>query len=167
MVRIHMSGAPGADDPHLWMDPLTMKQWIGPLLLTLNDVGIDAASSGARVEADLDSLNSDVESIVGRIPAERRKLVTGHESMGYFAERYKFHLVRALIPSITAQAEASAGELAALTDKIRNAGDRERHRDQGCRAFHPQPAHRRYISFVHDRHRLDHRGRADLMERVR
>lgn len=114
--------AQGADDPHLWMDPLTMKQWIGPLLLTLNDVGIDAASSGARVEADLDSLNSDVESIVGRIPAERRKLVTGHESMGYFAERYKFQLVGALIPSITSQAEASAGELAALTDKIRNAG---------------------------------------------
>lgn len=103
-----MSGAPGADDPHLWMDPLTMKQWIGPLLLTLNDGGIDAASSGARVEADLDSLNSDVESIVGRIPAERRKLVTGHESMGYFAERYKFQLVGALIPSITSQAEASA-----------------------------------------------------------
>ena len=114
--------APGADDPHLWMDPLTMKQWIGPLLVTLNDVGIDAASSGARVQADLDSLNGDVESIVGRIPAERRKLVTGHESMGYFAERYKFQLVGALIPSITSQAEASAGELAALTDKIRNAG---------------------------------------------
>ena len=114
--------APGADDPHLWMDPLTMKQWIGPLLVTLRDVGIDAASSGARVEADLDSLNSEVESIVGRIPAERRKLVTGHESMGYFAERYKFQLVGALIPSITSQAEASAGELAALTDKIRDAG---------------------------------------------
>lgn len=114
--------APGADDPHLWMDPLTMKQWIGPLLVTLKGVGIDAASSGARVEAALDSLNSDVESIVGRIPAERRKLVTGHESMGYFAERYKFQLVGAVIPSITSQAEASAGELAALTDKIRNAG---------------------------------------------
>ena len=114
--------APGADDPHLWMDPLTMKQWISPLLLTLNDVGIDAASRGVRVEADLDLLNSDVESIVGRIPAERRKLITGHESMGYFAERYKFQLVGALIPSITSQAEASAGELAALTDKIRNAG---------------------------------------------
>ena len=114
--------APGADDPHLWMDPLTMKQWIGPLVSTLTDVGIDAASSGASVESDLETLNADVESIIGRIPAEQRKLVTGHESMGYFAERYQFQLIGAIIPSITSQAEASAGELAVLTNKIREAG---------------------------------------------
>jgi zinc/manganese transport system substrate-binding protein len=114
--------APGADDPHLWMDPLTMKQWIGPLVSALKEVKIDATASGAKVEADLDALNKDVESIVGRIPAERRQLVTGHESMGYFAERYKFKLIGAIIPSITSQAEASAGELADLTAKIRSAG---------------------------------------------
>jgi zinc/manganese transport system substrate-binding protein len=114
--------APGADDPHLWMDPLTMKQWIGALVPALKEVGIDSAASGARVESDLDTLNADVESIVGSIPAERRKLVTGHESMGYFAERYHFQLIGAIIPSITSQAEPSAGELAALTEKIRKAG---------------------------------------------
>ena len=114
--------APGADDPHLWMDPLTMKQWIDPLVSALKEVKIDAAANGVKVEADLDALNKDVESIVGRIPAERRQLVTGHESMGYFAERYKFKLIGAIIPSITSQAEASAGELADLTAKIRSAG---------------------------------------------
>jgi zinc/manganese transport system substrate-binding protein len=114
--------APGADDPHLWMDPLTMKQWIAPLVSALKEFKIDATASGAKVEADLDTLNADVESIVGRIPAERRQLVTGHESMGYFAERYKFKLIGAIIPSITSQAEASAGELADLTAKIRSAG---------------------------------------------
>ena len=114
--------APGADDPHLWMDPLTMKQWIDPLVSSLTDVKIDAAANGAKVEADLETMNADVESIVSRIPAPRRQLVTGHESMGYFAERYKFKLIGAIIPSITSQAEASAGELADLTAKIRSAG---------------------------------------------
>ena len=114
--------APGADDPHLWMDPLTMKQWIDPLVSSLTDVKIDAAANGARVEADLETMNADVESIVSRIPAPRRQLVTGHESMGYFAERYKFKLIGAVISSITSQAEASAGELADLTAKIRSAG---------------------------------------------
>jgi zinc/manganese transport system substrate-binding protein len=114
--------APGADDPHLWMDPLTMKQWIGPLVSALQQMGIDAATSGATVQSDLDALNAEVESIVGSIPADRRKLVTGHESMGYFAERYHFQLIGAIIPSITSQAEPSAGELAKLTEKIRNAG---------------------------------------------
>jgi zinc/manganese transport system substrate-binding protein len=114
--------APGADDPHLWMDPLTMKQWIGPLVSALKEVGVDATAGGTKTEADLDQLNSDVQSIVDRIPAEQRKLVTGHESMGYFAERYKFTLIGAIIPSITSQAEASAGELSDLTKKIRAAG---------------------------------------------
>ncbi len=114
--------APGADDPHLWMDPLTMKQWVGPLVSALKDVGIDAASDGTKTEADMDLLNSDVQTIVDRVPADRRKLVTGHESMGYFAERYKFKLIGAIIPSITSQAEASAGELSDLIKKIRDAG---------------------------------------------
>jgi zinc/manganese transport system substrate-binding protein len=114
--------APGADDPHLWMDPLTMKQCVGPLVSALKDVGIDAAAGGTKTEAALDQLNSDVQSIVDRIPANRRKLVTGHESMGYFAERYKFTLIGAITPSITSQAEASAGELSKLTNKIREAG---------------------------------------------
>jgi zinc/manganese transport system substrate-binding protein len=104
------------------MDPLTMKQWIGPLVSALQQMGIDAATSGATVQSGLDALNADVESIIGSIPADRRKLVTGHESMGYFAERYHFQLIGAIIPSITSQAEPSAGELAKLTEKIRNAG---------------------------------------------
>ena len=113
--------APGADDPHLWMDPLTMRQWIGPLVTALNGVGIDATASAARVETDLGALDAQVSSIVGTIPVDRRKLVTGHESMGYFAERYGFQLIGAVIPAVTSQAEASAGALAGLTARIRAA----------------------------------------------
>ena len=113
--------APGADDPHLWMDPLTMKQWIGSLTTELKAVGIDATANAAKVESELDALNAQVSSIVDAIPTDRRKLVTGHESMGYFAARYGFQLVGAVIPAITSQAEAAAGALADLTTKIRAA----------------------------------------------
>jgi zinc/manganese transport system substrate-binding protein len=113
--------APGADDPHLWMDPLTMKQWIGPLATELKAIGIDATANAAKVTSELDALNAQVVSMVDAIPQDRRKLVTGHESMGYFAERYGFQLIGAVIPAITSQAEASAGALAALTAKIRTA----------------------------------------------
>ena len=113
--------AAGVDDPHLWMDPLTMEQWIGPLIPVLTEIGIDAAARGATVESNLGALNTEVESILAPIPVERRRLVTGHESMGYFAERYGFQLIGAVVPAITSQAEASAGALAALTAKIRSA----------------------------------------------
>lgn len=113
--------APGVDDPHLWMDPLTMKQWIGPLIPVLKEIGIDAAASGVTTEADLDALNRQVESILKAIPLDRRRLVTGHESMGYFAERYGFELIGAVVPGVTSQAETSAGALAELIGRIRAA----------------------------------------------
>ena len=114
--------APGAQDPHLWLDPLTMQQWIAPLVAELKQLGLDVSASGARVEQALAALNAEVEEVLATVPAGRRSLVTGHESMGYFAERYGFTLVGAVIPAITSQAEASAGELAALADKIDAAG---------------------------------------------
>ncbi|MDQ1287076.1 MAG: zinc/manganese transport system substrate-binding protein [Actinomycetota bacterium] len=113
--------APGAKDPHLWMDPLTMKQWIGPLVPALRTAGVTSASATAT-EADLQALDRDITTIVQTVPPARRKLVTGHESLGYFAERYGFQLIGAVIPSITSQAEASAGRLAELTKKIKEAG---------------------------------------------
>lgn len=114
--------APGANDPHLWTDPLTMKQWVVPLLPVLARAGVDASANATKAMAELDATSSQVQSIIGRIPQERRKLVTGHESMGYFAQRYGFTLVGAVIPSISSQAEVSSGELAALKGKIEAAG---------------------------------------------
>lgn len=114
--------APGADDPHLWMDPLTMREWIGPLADALQRIGLDVSADAATVEAELGAVNAEVEALLAQVPDDRRKLVTGHESMGYFAERYDFELIGAVIPSITSQAEASAGDLAALAAKIKFAG---------------------------------------------
>lgn len=113
--------APGAEDPHLWMDPLTMKEWVGPLAAELSAAGLDVSANTTKVLAELDKLHADVSAIVAKVPAQQRKLVTGHESMGYFAQRYEFTLIGAVVPSITSQAEASAGELAELGDKIKDA----------------------------------------------
>jgi zinc/manganese transport system substrate-binding protein len=113
--------APGAQDPHLWMDPLTMKQWVAPLVAELKTIGLDASAKASTVEAALDVLNTDVTAIVAAVPATNRTLVTGHESMGYFAERYDFELLGAVIPSLTSQADASAGALSQLADKIQAA----------------------------------------------
>lgn len=114
--------APGAQDPHLWMDPLTMKQWVSPLAAQLDEIGLDVSANATTVERDLDALHADVAAIVSKVPEADRTLVTGHESMGYFAERYGFRLIGAIIPSLTSGAEASAGELASLIEKIEDAG---------------------------------------------
>ncbi len=82
------------------------------------DLGIDLSDRAKDLDSRLDSLNQEVINAVNTLSEDNRKLVTGHESMGYFAERYHFKLVGAIIPSITSQAEVSASDLAALKKLI-------------------------------------------------
>ncbi len=112
----------GAKDPHLWMDPLTLKDVITALGPALAAQGIDASAGIATVTAALDRLNEEVSSILAAVPDANRKLVTGHESLGYFAERYRFTLIGAIIPSLTTQAGASAAALSQLAGKVREQG---------------------------------------------
>ena len=108
----------GAQDPHLWMDPLTLKDAmvaLGPVLVAQ---GIDATEGIAAVVAGLEELDGEVTDILAAVPVANRKLVTGHESLGYFAARYGFQLVGAIIPGLTTQAGVSAEALARLTDAI-------------------------------------------------
>jgi zinc/manganese transport system substrate-binding protein len=109
----------GAPDPHLWMDPLTMKTVVGALATVLSaDLNLDVTSRAQSLESQLDSLNTEVANILAAIPEADRKLVTGHESMGYFAQRYGFKLVGVIIPSLSSQAGVSAADLAALKQAI-------------------------------------------------
>jgi len=113
----------GAPDPHLWMDPLAMKSVVSGLASVLmQDLNLDVSSQAADLEKQLDSLNTEIANITAAIPQENRKLVTGHESMGYFAQRYGFKLVGVIIPSLSTQAAVSAADLAALKTAIEDNG---------------------------------------------
>jgi zinc/manganese transport system substrate-binding protein len=105
----------GAEDPHLWMDPMAMKAVAAALAVQLKtDLGIDVSDRTQDLGNRLDALDKEIASQLATIPDANRRLVTGHESMGYFAQRYRIKLVGAIIPSITSQAQVSASDLAAL-----------------------------------------------------
>jgi len=110
---------PGADDPHLWLDPLAMKQVVEALATQLkSDLNLDVSDRAKEVAARLEALNAEITDRVAAVPEADRKLVTGHESLGYFARRYGFQLIGAVVPSLTSQAEASAADLAVLKQVI-------------------------------------------------
>ena len=111
--------AVGAEDPHLWTDPVDMQAIVTALAAQIKtDLGIDLSSQATDLEARLASLHQEVLAKVDSLPQANRKLVTGHESMGYFAQRYGFKLVGAIIPSLSTQSEVSASDLAALKQQI-------------------------------------------------
>lgn len=118
----HEDGEPageGAEDPHFWVDPVAMRDVVVALTGTLEaELGLDLAASSSALQAELTELDVRTREALSVIPPERRLLVTGHESMGYFADRYDLELVGALIPATTSQAAPSAAELADLKAQI-------------------------------------------------
>jgi zinc/manganese transport system substrate-binding protein len=112
--------AVGAQDPHLWMDPVAMKGVVTALADELSlDFGVDLSADAERVRKELDDLDAAVTAKVSALPTEKRLLVTGHESLGYLAQRYGFTLVGALVPSLSTEAETSASQLASLVKLVK------------------------------------------------
>ncbi len=113
----------GASDPHLWLDPMAMKQVIEALAVQIKaDLGIDVSDRAQDLRQRLEALNTEIANQVAAVPEAQRQLVTGHESMGYFAQRYGFRLIGAIVPGLTPQGEVSAADLAALKQVIQASG---------------------------------------------
>lgn len=113
----------GTEDPHIWTDPLAMKEMSVALAAELEtQLGVQLDDRLAAVQAEMDALDAEVREIMSAVPAGECKLVTGHESLGYFADRYGCELIGAVIPSLSSTAEASAKDLAELTEVASAAG---------------------------------------------
>lgn len=116
-------------DPHVWTDVSRMVAVPGLVVAALNEAVALAADDLAALdalvavaEADLLALDAEVASIVAEVPVERRNLLTNHHVFGYFAERYGFAVIGAVIPGGTTLASPSAADLAELVAAIDEAG---------------------------------------------
>lgn len=112
-----------ATDPHVFTDPARFAVAVTGLVAALEkDVpSLDTAAFRARAADYVDqlhALDADVQRILAPIPAARRILVTNHDALGYFADRYQFAVLGAVIPSLSTLAEPSASDLADLAKQI-------------------------------------------------
>jgi zinc/manganese transport system substrate-binding protein len=117
----------GQLDPHFWTDPARMRTAVDVITARLiEDVpGIDAQAVEANADAyrdELAALESRIQDTVDGIPTENRALVTNHHVFGYFAERYGFDVIGAIVPSGTTLASPSASDLDSLASAIRSSG---------------------------------------------
>lgn len=113
-------------DPHFWFDPTLVVRYVENIrdgLIAADPEGKEVYTANAAAYiAKLNELDAWIKAQVDQIPPERRLLVTDHETFGYFADRYGFQLVGALIPSVTTEASPSAQAMAALVEQIRATG---------------------------------------------
>ncbi|MDR2981559.1 MAG: metal ABC transporter substrate-binding protein [Puniceicoccales bacterium] len=113
-------------DPHLWMDVSIVKQMITSLSSRLGQLDPANASGYTQNSTNyisaLSGLDAEISTELGRIPASRRVLLTHHENLGRFAERYKFQTLGTIITSTSTEAsDPSAGKLSLLIKAARKA----------------------------------------------
>jgi ABC-type Zn uptake system ZnuABC Zn-binding protein ZnuA len=113
-------------DPHFWLDPIMVVKYVENIRAGLSQADPAGAAIYARnaaaYSAQLKELDAWIAAQVQSIPAERRLLVTNHESLGYYADRYGFKIVGAVVPSFSSAASPSAQQLAQLVNAIKASG---------------------------------------------
>jgi len=111
-------------DPHTWMDPNLVIHWVSKIATTLSETDPqNAATYEANADAytqQLVELDAWIRAEVDKIPPENRKLVTDHQNLAYFIQRYGFTLSGLIVDSLSTNASPSALELAALEDNIKS-----------------------------------------------
>lgn len=123
---LHDDHEHGDVDPHFWFDPNWVKHYIEIIegaFETLDPAGSDIYHENAeQYIAALSTLDAWIRSKIAEVPPNRRKLVTNHDTFRYFAHRYGFEVVGAVIPSFSTGTEPSARHIAQLARTLRDAG---------------------------------------------
>jgi ABC-type Zn uptake system ZnuABC Zn-binding protein ZnuA len=113
-------------DPHFWLDPTKVIQYVENIragLTVVDPEGAETYRQNAETYAlRLRELDSWIQEQVDTIPAERRLLVTNHETFGYFADRYGFKIVGSIFASTGGEGTPSAQQLATLVEEIEATG---------------------------------------------
>lgn len=110
----------------MWFDPHRVAEALPVLAEALTThAGLDPAAVEACMasyQAELEALDAEIAEKVSQLPAESRKLVTNHEAVGYYADRYGFEVIGTVIPSPSSLAEARPAGLEELAHIIEHEG---------------------------------------------
>lgn len=129
------TGPDGEADPHWWQDPVNARFAAGRIEAALSDLAPDRAryylGRANRFDHQIRKLTARIKACLRSVPKAGRRIVTSHDSLGYFTDRFGIEVVGSVMPALTAEAQTSAGDLADLEATIR----RER-----VRAIFPEQA---------------------------
>ena len=119
--------APGELDPHAWHDVANAIVMVGAIRDDLaaadpTNAELYAANAAAYI-SELEALDAAIREQVATLPEDRRKLVTSHDTFGYFADAYGFEVIGTALGSLSTEAgDPSARDIAALIAQIEEAG---------------------------------------------
>jgi len=110
-------------DPHVWVDPNNVQIWVKNITAKL--VELDS-ENGPFYQANADKylqqlkdLDQWIRKETDAVPPGNRKIITDHVQMGYFADRYGYEQVGAIIPGYSTVSQPSAQDIVNLENAIK------------------------------------------------
>ena len=94
-------------NPHYWFDPIRVAQVVDVIAATLAEIdpgSADVYSKNANdYKAMLMALDKEIAEKINKIPEADRKVMTEHESLIYFTERYGLESIKSVIPRTSSE----------------------------------------------------------------
>ncbi len=117
------AGGHGSEDPHVWLDPERMATAASLVATQLaTTTGLDAAPFQQRAATYADAARAaeaEARALLAKLPADQRKLITNHDALEYFAQRFNLEVIGTVIPGGSTLAEPSAADLSKLVALIK------------------------------------------------
>lgn len=112
----------GSYDPHFWFDPIRVSSAVGKIAKILSDLDPDGATYYAEraqsYRQTLQELDDHIAAQIESIPEQRRKLISGHESLGYLGDRYDILILQAVIPNLSSETAPTPQDLAEAIELV-------------------------------------------------
>lgn len=108
-------------DPHAWQSVANAKIYVANIRDGLSHAEPSKKdiyyANAASYLGKLDTLEKEVKEVIGRIPPERRKVITTHDAFGYFADAYGMQFISP--EGVSTEAEPSARDVAKIIAQIK------------------------------------------------
>lgn len=108
-------------DPHAWQDLANGKIYaanIRDALIAADPAGKATYEANAKKFIDaMTTMESEVKTVIAKLPPERRKIITTHDAFGYFGAAYGLEFIAP--EGVSTESEASAQDVAKIITQIK------------------------------------------------
>ena len=108
-------------DPHAWQSIANVRIYVANIrdgLTRVDPAGASIYDTNTKSYlADLEALEKEVRAAIAKIPVDRRKIITNHNSFGYFGDAYGMEFIAP--EGLSTDSEPSAADVAKIITQIR------------------------------------------------
>ena len=109
-------------DPHVWHNPQNGGKMVAVIAEGLTQIQPDLKeqynTQSQTIQAELEQIDQWIKQQVATIPANKKKLVTTHDALGYYLEAYNFEF-DSVLSGFGTEESPSAGMVADLVKEIK------------------------------------------------